>query len=265
MTPRLARTDARSAQSPFSLLQTLPIGASHLKHSKFGKHLGFAPDRIDKHGLGRLAAPPPFLLPTPLTVGTGRKVRPTFATIKPSVKSKGLTAQLLSLADEDVQQSYARNQETVHAQDPVTPPPKPRIEQIPVFEPFANSPEDDVVFVSMEELDKIPKRQLSNPFLSLALPEQPLDTDGAPVVDYSTHLELVNHRTGERRVEQLSDEQRTMRPRKLDFSLAELVPVKVNNNITNRYLENTLGLKFSMSPSLAKNSMGFDIFSSSPP
>ncbi|OBA20749.1 hypothetical protein METBIDRAFT_43864 [Metschnikowia bicuspidata var. bicuspidata NRRL YB-4993] len=37
-------------------------------------------------------------------------------------------------------------------------------------------------------------------------------------VDYSTHMELINHRTGERKVEVLLEEQRKFKPKKLNFS-----------------------------------------------
>lgn len=65
-----------------------------------------------------------------------------------------------------------------------------------------------------------PRRQLANPFLS--------GTAGSPTatkrkqkrndVNYDTHMELVNHRTGERRVTALSPRQRQLRPKRIDFS-----------------------------------------------
>lgn len=263
------------------------------------KSLRFAP-RLDlpfithpnlKHALDSIegAAAPQFLLPTPLTVGTGRKARLQFA-VKPSVKSRGLTARLLSMASEAPQtecpspttaQSPAQTpthsprqglEHDVGSQPQCpstprisasvdeysTPPPKPKIEQKAVFEPFADSPGDHVVCMSVDELHKIPQKKLHNPFLTLYTQEPRLVTSK---VDYSTHLELVNHRTGEKKIEELTEEQRALRPRKLDFSLAEHVPVKLNYNITNKYIENSLGPKFSMDSSQAKNSAGFDIFS----
>lgn len=38
------------------------------------------------------------------------------------------------------------------------------------------------------------------------------------LVNFDTHMELINHRTGERRVELLLDSQRKFKPKKLDFS-----------------------------------------------
>lgn len=56
---------------------------------------------------------------------------------------------------------------------------------------------------------------LVNPFLapSSAKPK-PLVLD----IDYSTHIEYINHRTGERKVEALLASQQRFKPKKIDFS-----------------------------------------------
>lgn len=219
-------------------------------------------DLKDLNDLSKMCAQ----VPTPLTLGTSSKKLWPFS-VKPSPHSKGLTAQLLSMADEpearlpgalDASPAIISRQE-----EPVTPPSKPRIEQKPVFDPFPDTPEGHLVIVDVDELKSIPKWNPANPFVSL----DPIETKTPETsqIDFSTHLELVNHRTGERRIEELSDEQRRMKPRRLDFSQHEGLPVKPNYNITNRYIENTLGPKFSMDYSQAKRSAGFDIFSSSSP
>lgn len=148
-------------------------------------------------------------------------------------------------------------------QEPTTPPPKPRVEQKPVFEPFPDTPDGHVVVVDVDELLHIRRWQPSNPFVNVDSID--VQTPAMSEIDLSTHIELINHRTGERRIEELSEEQRRMKPRRLDFSLANSLPVKPNYNITNRYIENTLGPKFSMDYSLAKRSAGFDIFLSTSP
>lgn len=272
VTPTSTRKSLR-----FSARMDLPfISHSNLKHFL---------DSID----GIDAPPPQFLLPTPLTVGTGRKTR-LQVSVKPSIKSRGLTARLLSMASETPQtrspspsesltipptnlkiesleqtiephslkQCPSTPRTTSSVDEFSTPPPKPKIEQKPIFEPFADSPNHCVVRMSVDELHKIPQKKLHNPFLTLSIQESRLLTSK---VDYSTHLELVNHRTGERKIEELTEEQRALRPKKLDFSQVEHVPVKLNYNITNKYIENSLGPKFSMDNSQAKNSAGFDIFS----
>lgn len=63
---------------------------------------------------------------------------------------------------------------------------------------------------------------MQNPFLeSTPARDPPATTFGnnsRPAVNYDTHLELVNHRTGERKVELLLESQRQLKPKKLDFS-----------------------------------------------
>ncbi|GEQ69742.1 hypothetical protein JCM33374_g3416 [Metschnikowia sp. JCM 33374] len=83
-----------------------------------------------------------------------------------------------------------------------------------------------------EDSDSEPrvKTKLANPFLST---EQCKQSKNSPFrtsrgnnpftvkqnqVDYATHLELVNHRTGERKVTLLSEEQQKFKPKKIDFS-----------------------------------------------
>lgn len=63
------------------------------------------------------------------------------------------------------------------------------------------------------------KSELVNPFTessssSAARNTRRIKSD----INYDTHMELINHRTGERKVEPLSPSQRLLRPRRIDFS-----------------------------------------------
>lgn len=72
--------------------------------------------------------------------------------------------------------------------------------------------------------------KLANPFLSTSSEESRAQKLGGGLaktnpfgpktstVDYSTHLELINHRTGERKIEALLEEQKKFKPKKIDFS-----------------------------------------------
>lgn len=244
----------------------------------------------------KLETAPTSLLPTPVTAESESKPR-LHLYVRPSRKSRNLTAKLLSLANDDQRTEPVcqdpRSTEEMHATEsdilekssreveydddlnplpsspgvgsiesvliePVTPPPKPRIEQRPFFERFSKSCNKNVVYVSENEIRNIPKVKLHNPFIAQVILKE---THTEPSeIDYSIHLELVNHRTGERKIKELNAEQRGIKPRRLDFSLAEQVPVNLNYNITNKYIESNLGPPFSMESSLAKSSMGFDIF-----
>ncbi|WPK26546.1 hypothetical protein PUMCH_003904 [Australozyma saopauloensis] len=66
-----------------------------------------------------------------------------------------------------------------------------------------------------------PKNTLRNPFLSSSSsssPSRKTRGQNMDLVNFDTHIELINHRTGERHVEELSPEQKQLRPRKIDFS-----------------------------------------------
>ncbi|CAK7891138.1 hypothetical protein CAAN1_01S03774 [[Candida] anglica] len=65
--------------------------------------------------------------------------------------------------------------------------------------------------------DNIELKEIHNPFLSPkrnSLQSTPIKRG---TIDYSTHMELVNNKTGERKIVELSPEQATIKPKKLDF------------------------------------------------
>ncbi|EGV65702.1 hypothetical protein PSN45_003515 [Yamadazyma tenuis] len=100
------------------------------------------------------------------------------------------------------------------------------INDFTVHEWYGNSAK----YFSDDEADEeqvIRKRQpMVNPFLS-ANParkanlniQNPFNSNKSQV-DYSTHLELVNNKTGEKKIVRLSERQAHIRPKKLDFSSA---------------------------------------------
>lgn len=76
-------------------------------------------------------------------------------------------------------------------------------------------------FSSDEEEFSGPAPKLVNPFVSGPEPAaKKLKNPFAEVadVDYSTHNEYINHRTGERKVEELLESQRKVKPKRIDFS-----------------------------------------------
>lgn len=75
-------------------------------------------------------------------------------------------------------------------------------------------------FFSDDESDtEVAPTALQNPFLASYVPKKKTSNPfGKPQVDYSTHMELINHRTGERKVEVLTEEQKQFKPKKIDFS-----------------------------------------------
>lgn len=60
--------------------------------------------------------------------------------------------------------------------------------------------------------------ELVNPFVSGKTSRKPArSVFGAREVDYSTHNEYVNHKTGERKIEPLLESQKKFKPKKIDF------------------------------------------------
>lgn len=253
-----------------------------------------------------------LFLPTPLTVGTGRKPRAELPQFRKAPKSKLLLEKLQAAGDLSVpgvvenrngqflEASALEDKKIGHdsqfhasfssragptelspseiagmslfsprplqecSQDnydvddtPRTPNRNPVIEQKPQFEPFFDA-EEPVQIISMADLDKIPRYEVPNPFLD---PKSNISSFGEhEVVDYSTHMELVNSRTGERKVEVLTEAQRRFKPKKLDFTLVVNTPKAPDYKIANKYVENSIGKNFTMGEMRPKGSLDFEIF-----
>lgn len=204
-------------------------------------------DVIDPHNPLSHAS---VFLPTPLTVGTGRKIKNySGSSIQPSARSKSLTASLQALSTPHI-----------HAATPTTPPLK-IIRQVrpPKLRSYEDSDDEDhVQIVDYSVVDRLPRQKLENPFLGPKISVQA----ASPAVDYSTHMELINHTTGEKKVQELTEEQRRFKPRRLVFT-QDVSPVKVNYNIANKFIGKNMGKSFTMGESQAKSVLGFSIFSDS--
>lgn len=190
------------------------------------------------------------ILPTPLTVGSGRKGRVLFPDQK-SLKSRNLTATLQKLSEDSQKKQPTTPPRPTTPQDQIlTEPSTPYSAGLGIW----GTDNDTIRVVNVDDLKHIPRKKLPNPFLESHAPKpkrQPTQ------VDLATQMELVNHRTGERKVEQLLEEQRRFKPRKLDFTLA-VNPVKVNYNIANKFVGKNMGKAFTMEDS---SKQGFSIFS----
>lgn len=81
-----------------------------------------------------------------------------------------------------------------------------------------------------EDIDQVKSRRTKpeNPFIDTKTSTSPpplapaknifAPHNSAPQINYNTHMELVNHRTGARRIVKLSSRQSQIKPKKLDFS-----------------------------------------------
>lgn len=201
-------------------------------------------------------------LPTPVTVGTGKKVRQFANPIEPSRKSRSLTASLQALADEGVSQvrdnAFLLETNTSLLKKCILRTPSPR----PVERGSENvsDSDDDIQIVSVADLDKIPRYKMENPFIEneptshhQLLPQS---------IDLSTHMELINHRTGKKIVNKLSEEERKFKPRKLVFT-RDVAPVAVDYNIANKFIDKNIGNKFTLGTDASSYKPNFSIFSDS--
>ncbi|OBA22043.1 hypothetical protein METBIDRAFT_31013 [Metschnikowia bicuspidata var. bicuspidata NRRL YB-4993] len=267
---------------------------------------------------------PQFLMPTPLTIGTGRKPRGETGYLRPIAKSRSLLASLQAIRDQPSKEPSEKDASKANGlleapefkndfgkclknsgtyfspalqlnvslfstgqnapvtssgiaemtlfeakklledlpdrhdanNTPHTPLRKPRIAQNPQFELFVDS-DGPVHLMRVEDLDKIPRMKVTNPFID----QDPRDEQTEKqVIDYSTHMEMVNTRTGERKVVVLSEEQRRFKPKKLDFTLAVASPRIPDYKITNKYLGSNIGKNFTMGETGRKGMPDFDIF-----
>lgn len=256
---------------------------------------------------------PAALLPTPLTVGSGRsKLQETGVPFK---KSRSLSASLQALADEpecavptgDFSPGLRINfpgavEETsspgLKIRGPVQRPSlksslgSPALDELDVGMPYRSSASDDkglertslavtdcpqtppqltlkqaalfedatfedegVEVVSLGDVQKIPRRRLSNPFLETKTPPR---SENAGRIDLSKSIELIHHASGERKLQQMSEEQKRFKPRKLVFN-EEPSSNKVNFNVANKFIGKSIGRNFTMHdvPGLAP---GFKIY-----
>ncbi|KAI5968491.1 hypothetical protein KGF57_000185 [Candida theae] len=90
--------------------------------------------------------------------------------------------------------------------------------------------EEGVEVTTWEQVEKIPKANLPNPFIASGADHKTkemrsdstnpfLDKENASrdKIDYNTHMELVNNKTGERKVVKLTKNQMKIKPKKLSF------------------------------------------------
>lgn len=233
--------------------------------------------KLAKHGLDHFLIDSHLhskFLPTPLTVGSGRKPKQTFGLAAPSTRSKSLTASLQALADGDTEiscQNFFGNTPSVTEETspkgllfndsvlfPQAGPTTPPTYNEPSLTSFSDS-DDDIQIVKVSDLAKIPRKKLKNPFVEEPASPHFLRPEKHNL-DLSTQMEMVNNRTGERRIEKLTAEQQRFKPRKLDFTLDVKNPVRVNYNVTNKYIGSSIGKSFIMGEPQAKSSPGFNIF-----
>lgn len=266
VTPESARPSKinTSEISPGTPYNSLPSPSSLAKQAKFSEF------PVESHVRAHS-------LPTPLTVGTGRKVREQVDSLEPSTRSKSLTAALravangtpeslhlpcssktLLISEEGVELKGGSDiTDTIVA--PKDIPTTPHQYTKSTFSNYSDS-EDEIQIIKVTDLHEIPQTKLKNPFVDNSPSHHHHRRPQRHDLDLSTCMEKINYRTGERRVEKLSAEQQRFKPRKLEFTLDVKTPVRVNYNVTNKYIGSSIGKSFMMGEPQAKSSPGFHIF-----
>lgn len=188
-----------------------------------------------------------LFLPTPSTVGSGRKTNGSRPHLKaPQVSLDSLAALNDNLQFEDETDGISKPFSAVSssktesflfssnlraqpkmAYEPESPsktylraPRTPRKQIIDehMVEQWNADTGNDVVLASAEEVDMLRRQQkpLANPFIDAG--EHHTKHIPQSDVDFSTHAEYINSRTGERKVVELLERQQQIRPKKLDFT-----------------------------------------------
>lgn len=194
-----------------------------------------------------------LFLPTPSTVGTGRKTN----NVSHKTLKAGLSMQtLLNLNDglnfeseseengEDAydddgffmsnnNKTFISNKNLLKSPSTIIPiqPESPTKFKVPKTPGHLLIDDDKInewygqskAYFSDEDLPEtqIRSKTFANPFLALSpQPASPVAIKNTSGVDYSTHAEFIHNKTGERKVVKLLDRQANVKPKKLDFSSA---------------------------------------------
>lgn len=183
-----------------------------------------------------------LFLPTPSTVGTGRKIStaPLKALRTPAILSFSTLAKLnenLHFEEDDSDTTPLLHD--LKSSPPLEEASKPLLQ---LSTPKGQLIDDTKVnywhgksfnskFDSDDESDGeiiVPQVEVVNPFISNT--DEPVKPTRAPInpfasptqhsksVDYSTHVEYVNNRTGERRIVKLLEKQSQIKPKRLNFA-----------------------------------------------
>lgn len=194
----------------------------------------------------QLATEPSFgmFLPTPSTVGSGRRVSPTKVLKAPPVLDFSKITQfddiLAHEEEQDMEQDIEDDDEDVHRllmneklqqqpkrnilanlkmalkSEPQTPS-RQLIDDNLVKQWHGKSFNDGESSDDDFGNDHIVSSPIANPFMNSSAQKSPMSyrkTD----VDYSTHVEYIHNKTGQKKVVRLLDYQMSLKPKKLNFS-----------------------------------------------
>lgn len=251
MTPRSSRSSHRKNRSIDSKFDTF---ASPHKSP-------FLSPRVTKKSHKQLGASVnPFtdasapFLPTPLATCSSRKSTLFSELIEPSRNSRSLTASLQALANESQDANVSPLHNFIKVPTLRTPSPRPKLRS---RRESSFDSDDDILVMREEDLKNIPRIELENPFVeSISAKEA---EKGSNDIDLSTHMELINHRTGKKMIQRLTEEEQRFKPRKLVFT--QDVEPSVNYNVANKFLDKNIGKNFTIQGDLAPSTLGFSIFS----
>ncbi|KAI5967329.1 hypothetical protein CANMA_003149 [Candida margitis] len=181
--------------------------------SKFGIHRKRNLNDIftESNTLASEKLPMGLFLPSPHIVGSGRNGKHLPVTNRTEVRETPSTPTKQVIDEDTVRQWHDNSDDN-------------------------DEEEEEVEVTTWEETQKIPKAKLPNPFLTstdssfkedkkeeftLGNLSNPFldnkETKGEEGIDYNTHMELINNKTGQRKVVKLTKNQMKIKPKKLSF------------------------------------------------
>lgn len=185
----------------------------------------------------QLSVEPSFgmFLPTPSTVGTGRKISPTKVLKAPPALDFSKITQFDDIFAHDEEEQNEEEEEDVYrllTNDSLLKPKRSILSNLKMAlksepqTPHHQLIDDDLVNkwhgkslndgVFSEE-ESVPSSPIANPFMNNSVIKSPTVHRKPSKVDYATHVEYVHNKTGQTKVVKLLDYQMGLKPKKLNF------------------------------------------------
>ncbi|EMG45357.1 hypothetical protein SBY92_001012 [Candida maltosa Xu316] len=87
-----------------------------------------------------------------------------------------------------------------------------------VYEPKLDvEDEDDWEIMDLDDVEKIPRTEMVNPFIDNGESKTTIHQNVSNEVNYDTHMELINNKTGKKRLVKLTKNQMKIKPKRLSF------------------------------------------------
>ncbi|CAI5758479.1 unnamed protein product [Candida verbasci] len=146
-----------------------------------------------------------LFLPTTSTIGSGRKLN--------NLSIKGKLKQAAEL-DKNI-----TTDEIQCEQEPEFKTPGKQIITKDIVNEWNEEKDDGVEIIDQEKVNEIPRAKLKNPFIDDGEDRHidKMSSKNECDIDYNTHMELINNKTGKKKILKLTKNQMKIKPKKLSF------------------------------------------------